>query len=550
MYVDVLVDHPVRQALTYQATPAILPYVQPGSLLEVSFGRISTYAVVVALRRTKPRGTTTVKPVRRLLAELWVQPDILRAAAALTETTGEPPGICLFRLLPPPGKQVQSLPPAVERPHAKAKRYHVAAPRAIRFKQYRSLIASAVAANEQVLVVLPAPYRPEFLESLPNEWSVAVVDASMKPTVQRRHAAQFARGEISVLVGTRHSIGWPAAALRWLIVDDVTHRAHDDDQRPYADSATVATARSVASGTQLLLGTAIPTPGMVLAEQQRGALRIRSGAPSGHITLRQRNPLADLDRTPNSNDRILLVAPRQGLGGTISCQQCDWILHCVACGGDLNVQAAAPSFSCYHCSVKTRRPSRCAHCASGFLVEYGIGTQAVQAALQAQLGVLPATITVGTATELERPLHYDHIIFLYADSPLLSPVLDRPLQYLRAVCEARDLSPRLTIHTRHPTQPLWSLLGTHAAQAYRQLLHRREEAKLPPFWRTISFPKPIQPKQLRVIDELTRVPHRRTEDHAMMYLSVPANQYAQTWRTLHRVAPTLRYRLDSILDHA
>lgn len=549
MYVDVLVDQPVRQALTYRAIPAILPYLTIGSLIEVPFARSRTLGIVTALRRRKPNGTDTIRPVSKLVSAHWAYPTTLRAAADLASRTQEPPGICLFRLLPPAGKRPLTFPPAAALTHRQGQRYHLYAPQAVRFAQYALMANKAVDAGEQVLIIMPTESRQELLNLLPKG-STEAVDGSYSPTKQRAHAAAFAQGALSILVGTRHCIGWNARLLRWLIIDDPTDFAHHDDQRPYADAATLGSIRHCAEGSHLVLGTALPTPGMVLAEQQRAAKRIRVTPSLGTVTLRQHNPLHIIDDLRATHASILLVAPRQGLGGTIECQQCHWSLHCTECGGELQIQANTNSFTCYGCSSPAKRPTSCANCNSRLLSEYGIGVEAVRANLMATIGTIPPSIRIGTEFDLAQSSIYDLIVFLYADSPLLSPRLDRPIDYLRSIAEARGRAASVLIHTRHPEQATWALLGTHAIAAYNALLARRRTAQLPPFWRIITIPKPISAKQFAVLQETAGQQARFTEDRAMIAVSLPSHQYDAVKQAVKQQMPTLRLQSDSILAHA
>ncbi|MEK7184248.1 MAG: hypothetical protein AAB701_01875 [Patescibacteria group bacterium] len=550
MFVDVLIDQPVRHALSYQITPEILPYITVGSLVEVPFGRKKSFGIVQSLKRRRPQTTANIRPVLRLLMSNWVQTETLRIAAALADHTGEPPGVCLFRLLPPAGKKL----PVAQVHETQAawrlsKRYHLIAPRADRFRQYLTMIRKAIRVGQQTLLIIPSAFVQELSSALDPAWATAIVDGSISATKQRAAANSFLGGTVQVLIGTRHIIGWPANSLRWLIVDDVTHPAHLDEQRPYADSATIAFIRHTVDASHLVLGTALPTAGMALAEQEHTAQRIRLSLPLTPITLRQRRFDPD-EQSESAGPATLLIAPRTGLGGNIYCEQCDWVLSCANCHGELDIQPTVIKFRCYSCDQQTPRPTRCLSCHSSLIAERGIGVDAIRTQLERDHGAMLSTIHLGTESELETSAHYSTIIFLYADSPILSPRLDRPIDYVRSISEARGQCDHLSIQTKHPEQTVWQLLGDNAPAAYRDLLKRREQAQLQPYWRALSFPQPITQKQLERIRACLGVQSREMSDHGMIHMFIPRVRYATTVQKLRSELPTIRFRVDSIIDHA
>jgi primosomal protein N' len=560
MFVDVVVDQPIDRPLTYKATPDTLPYLQEGSLIEVTIGAKKQFGIVTKLRRHAPTQINNIRAIQRLYAVVWANPQSLKLAERLATYTGEAPGICLFRLLPPPSKRptLSAETIASNKTSIAGKRFHLYAPRTLRFEHYLLMIQKASVAGQQTLMVVPNTSLPLLAKQLTRaKVRFLVASADLSAGKQRAIASNFNNGKIDVLIGTRHIIGWQAKCLRWLIVDDPTHAAHTDEQRPYADTATIAWLRHLVDGSHLILGTALPTLGMILAERRQNAQRIAiahsTTSPIIASTPTRQLLLPDIEQLItdhlDTDLPIAIIAPRSGVGGIYTCTQCQWILRCKSCGGQVNVQETGDSH-CYDCTQLVTKPTECLSCHSVNLNLIGIGDHSVRIQLERQFGTIPVNVQIGTATLLESEQHFKAIVFVYADSPLLSPQLDRPLAYARTIWEACGLSDRVVVQTREPTHSFWLFLAVNPNKAFNQTLERRSKSNLPPFSRHLKI------EAATGIVDLARFPSAKLVRHTTLTgrdnidVLIPTSIYQQTTREIAKQFPKARLKTDSILQYS
>jgi primosomal protein N' len=560
MFVDVVLDQPIGRPLTYKATPETLPYLQEGSLVEVLIGAKRHFGIVTKLRRHAPTTIKTVRAIQKLFAADWVDQQTLRLAEKLAVYANEDPGICLFRLLPPPSRK-SVVTDEQNQPSLKTvlggKRFHLYAYRASRFEQYVKMAQKAATTGQQTLLILPNANIQVLADQLSKaKVPFTLASADLSAGKQRVIAHAFKSGTISVLIGTRHIIGWQAKQLRWIIVDDPTHPAHTDEQRPYADTTTIGWLRHQVDGSHLVLGTSLPTLGMALAEQRQSAKRIAlpqtttlaiiAKTPVQQILLPNIEQLISDDAT--QNQPIAVIAPRTGVGGMLVCQQCQWVLRCPNCQGQVNILETREG-TCYDCKKSVKKPVDCPECHSTSLNLIGIGDRSVRTQLERQLGTIPHNLEIGTESLLETERRFKTIVFVYADSPLLSPQLDRPLDYARAIWEACGLSDHVVVQTREPNHPFWLFLTTNPAQAFNQTLERRRKSKLPPFCRHLRIESA---KGLIDLTQLTtiRVAKRTSvEGRDSIDLLIPTNIYQQTVKAIAQLFPKARLKADSILKY-
>ncbi len=557
LYVDVAVDAPVDSLLTYSVPAKILPDVRLGLLVEVPVGKRRRPAAVIQIRRTiKKELREKVRPVTRILsAGMVVTKASLDLAGNMAAASGHPVGLCLFRLLPPLSKKPPSpqLAPVRNPLSAAPQRLHLILPAAQRIPQYALLAERAVQAGRQVLLIAPQSMHPLLTEKLTaKNVSVTRVTAEMRPGTQRKLAAAFQSGHVPLLLGTRHIVGWAAHNLGLLIVEDVLDRGHQDDQQPYLDSATIAALRAFRDQAALIYGASIPTLGMRLDEQQSRAQRVAAQALTPALTVTRashgRLPPHLLSALQHSR-RAAVVCPRHGIGGSLICRGCNAAITCESCQGQLELTRHSTDATCYECRRKQSLPVRCLRCGSHDLLFTGIGTESVEDSLKRQLGPLPPTIQVGT----EQLLHdktWELVLFMSADSPLTTPSLERPLEYLSRIQDAASFAHQTFVLSSATDHPLWSLLGTTRDQTLDSLLLRRQQAGLPPYSEPVAIWATAE--QRRGLRQLVSqrfgsedVPSF-IEHHDMMTLLVSKHHRTEVFHCLKSVR-NLKFRAGSIL---
>lgn len=473
-YADVALDRPVDQLFTYALKPEHLPTIQEGSLVEVPLGPRREYGIVWKLRRREPSGMTgKLRALSRVLSPgVWAPNQTRRLGRRLADETGQALGVCLFRLLPPAGKQhLFELPDSAS---TSGRTFHVLGPHAHRLTQYRALIERASLAQRSTILIAAQVVHDEIVRSLGATTPTFVVTGQLSAGKQREQLGQFLATPGAVLLGTRHVVGWPATRLGLLIVDDVIHQSHVDDQRPYADAALIATLRHRVEGGHLVLGSGVPSLQMARRELESRAALLPQVDWQRRLTFSSIRSIADLfDQVSEPPNRLVVIAPRQGQGGTIGCHDCHHILRCQTCGGELN--ALDRILQCYDCGQVQPMPTSCPACSGHQLRIGGIGVEAIRTELRDH------KTQIGTEQLLDMLTPVATIVFAYADSPLLSPDPTRALRYLCRIVEATGLADRVIVQTHHPEHVLWRYLLARTASDRELFLAERRERQLSPY---------------------------------------------------------------------
>lgn len=475
LYATVVVNRPTDTAFTYTVTPAQVLSLAVGSLVEVPLGPKAALGVVWRLSRRRPHEVTSkFKSLHRVLSDrVWAPPATRKLAEALAKHSGQSLGSCLFRILPPPGKR--HIVGLADEPYQRGLRLHVLGPRSQRFAQYRSLIGRAHAAGRSTILVAPLAFH-ESLVTVLGQAPLFRITGELAHTAQRSIFADFQHQPGSVLLSTRHVVGWPCPTLGQVIIDDVLHPSHADDQRPYLDSAMLAEIRQHMTGGHLVLGSGLPSPAMALAEINGIAQVLpRDTSWHRHAHLTSARSLSQLLASqPPADEPGLVIAPRHGLGGTLSCADCQAVARCSRCQGEVQAEPHG-QIHCADCQQREPAPSVCQTCGGHQLVASGIG----QDSLRRQLD--PDAWQVETEQIVDETTTWPRIVFAYADSPLLSPSLDRVFRYLSRIVEAAGLTQHVTVQTNHPQHPLWRYLLARSTADYEPFLAERRRHGLTPF---------------------------------------------------------------------
>ncbi len=575
-YATVVLDQPMAP-LTYRLTPATLAGAIPGALVQVPLGQRSSLGVVLRLERSVSRSIKEkLRPVTKILsAGVWAPPLTIRLARLMADYSGEPLGLCLFRLLPPASRRTNhGVRPSVRR--LAPQTLHVYGPRLSRIEQYRTLIERAVRNGWQVILVAPLAQHERLTQALaadqpetedlqehsarrhsssdqaihsPSEgvderanWRIQIVSAELAPTKQRQVAEDLATGLIDVLITTRQAVAWPAYALGAIIVDDPYHLAHVDEQRPYLDSATIALLRSAAEGGYAVLGAPLPSPALLLREQ-RGLARRLTGLP--------RHPSSDSSEVSNLVSS-LRHSVAQGEGWEVS--------------GATNLGGVTGSHS-----ITILTASNQQFILPQIIERLGAVLQAGQRAAMivprhdGSLGVVavegwladraPELISQGVIVSTEGLLDssdsYGAVAFLFAESALGSPDLDRPVRYLGSIAQAQGLTPLVLLQTHAPDQP-W-LRSLSDPTALTQILAERQAAHLPPYGRTLHLVGPGS-AQAEAVASLGAYDLGRVEpvgDRVLLDLHVAsADREALIADVATKLGRGWSIRADSVLEHA
>ena len=204
-----------------------------------------------------------------------------------------------------------------------------------------------------------------------------------------------------VVIGTRSAIFLPIKNLGLIILDEEHDMSYkQENPMPCYDARDVAIERVKRHPTKLILGSA--TPSMTswkksVFEKKLRLLRMRERISSteipeikivdmrdefkqGNTKIFSKELLYLISQLRTKNEQAIVLIPRRGYNGFLSCRNCGFIINCPNCDVPLSVHVGSQGrqwLSCHWCEHKAKLISSCPDCKSNAFKPFGIGTQRV-----------------------------------------------------------------------------------------------------------------------------------------------------------------------------
>ena len=362
---------------------------------------------------------------------------------------------------------------------------------------YLRAVAEVLSLEKQAIVLVPEiALTPQtvrrFLSRFPG--NVGLMHSGLS-TGERYDTWRRARqGELGVIVGPRSALFAPLPCLGLIVVDE----SHDDsyyqsENQPYYHAREAAVAYARLTGAVCLLGTATPDitsqfralngrwrrlhlPERILAHResvkaQLQRLAIEPGASryrefenqaetlelppvkivdmrvelkAGNRSIFSRALQGALENVLARGQQAILFLNRRGTATYVFCRDCGHSLTCPRCSLPLTYHShSSPSggagLTCHHCGYRRKLPRSCPNCGSARIKQYGTGTEAVEAEVQA---LLPGARTLRWDYETTRKKGAHDIILshfsahradILVGTQMLAKGLDLPLVTLVGV---------------------------------------------------------------------------------------------------------------------
>jgi len=204
-----------------------------------------------------------------------------------------------------------------------------------------------------------------------------------------------------IVIGTRSAVFLPIQNLGLIIVDeehDVSYK--QDSPMPCYDARDVALERVKRNPAKLIFGSATPsmrTWKRVVFDKQISLLRMRERISSteipeikvvdmrcefqkGNTKIFCSELLEIISLLKKNQEQAIVLIPRRGYSGFLSCRNCGFIINCPNCEVPLSVHVGAKGkqwLSCHWCDHKRKLINTCPDCKSKAFKPFGIGTQRV-----------------------------------------------------------------------------------------------------------------------------------------------------------------------------
>jgi len=224
-------------------------------------------------------------------------------------------------------------------------------------------------------------------------------------------------GKLKVIIGARSALFTPLPNIGLIVVDECHDGSYYQSEIPPSYHAVIA-AQEYARlcGAICVLGSATPTIEQRFNAENKKITKlvlphriVETGLPpvqivdmraelkTGNRGIFSRALAESLAETISRGEQAILFLNRRGTASYIFCRDCGHVLKCPNCetpltlhveGSKLKVQDSTfnmrPStLLCHHCGYTRQKPKACPHCHGDQIREYGLGSEKVEADVQA-----------------------------------------------------------------------------------------------------------------------------------------------------------------------
>jgi len=431
----VALDVPLATLFDYSRPDAL--EVAAGDRVVVPFGTRARVGVVIEESAGSTIAAGKLKPVSRVLAETpRLPPQWLELMRFLAAYYQRPLGETVIGALPPRLKSLKALPKKVR----EAASPQPASPRFVashtptadqaqaieriggalgRFQPfllhgitgsgktevYLRLIARVLDKGDQALVLVPeisltpqleARFRYAFPEA-----HIVLLHSALQDVPRTAAWLAAARGEASIVLGTRLATLTPLPRLALVVVDEEHDTSFKQQEGLRYSGRDAAVMRAKFAACPVVLGTATPSletwHNALLRRYERISLPDRA-VPGARLPMVR---MLDLKVQPAENgfapgliaaigerlsrrEQSLVFINRRGYAPVLACHGCGWTAGCERCTARMVLHKPGRRLRCHHCGAESAIPRACPTCGNVDLKAMGRGTQRVEETLEAQ----------------------------------------------------------------------------------------------------------------------------------------------------------------------
>lgn len=274
---------------------------------------------------------------------------------------------------------------------------------------YIHLIEKAIAANQQVLFLLPEiALTTQIIHRLRKHFGKRVgiyhsgYSDNERTEVWNNVLADRA-GECDIILGARSSIFLPFNRLGLIIVDEEhEHSFKQYDPAPRYHARDTAIVLAKAFKAKVLLGSATPSIetywnseqkrfGLVELKERFGGVSLphielsdlRTATKSKSLQGSLTNKLIDsIQQALEQKEQVILFQNRRGYTPLWQCHSCGWIPQCTRCDVSLTYHKNVHQLKCHYCGFTSDPPEGCHACGSTDLKMLGFGTEKIEEDIQ------------------------------------------------------------------------------------------------------------------------------------------------------------------------
>jgi primosomal protein N' (replication factor Y) len=271
---------------------------------------------------------------------------------------------------------------------------------------YLRAIEEVVRQGREALVLVPEiSLTPQTIAAFKGRCqNIAILHSHLHIAERSNHWRRIARGQVQVIVGARSAIFAPTRKLGLIVIDEEHETSFKQENTPRYHARDVAVMRARLENIPILLGSATPSleswhnvqkgQYMLLSLPKRVAdrplpeVKLIDLKYDRHPDKRPHGLSPSLERAMKSaldlGGQVMLLLNRRGYSTYLYCPACGHVEHCKFCDLSMTFHKERQVTMCHYCGYETKPPERCPVCGMGQVLYQGMGTEKLQAEIEAK----------------------------------------------------------------------------------------------------------------------------------------------------------------------
>ncbi len=278
---------------------------------------------------------------------------------------------------------------------------------------YLRIVESQLNLNKSCLILAPEiGLIPQLIDRFSDKFKKNILEYHSNCSPKHRQLVWrkiLNTSEPLIVIGTRSSIFLPLKNLGIIILDEEHDNSYkQENPMPCYDAREVAMDRSKIDAAKIVFGTATPSLSIwkrAYFEKKLKIIRMperisttkipeikvidmRDEFKRGNSKILSSELLNTLSKLKAKNEQAIILVPRRGYSGFLSCRNCGYVVNCPNCDTALTVHVGDKGgrwLSCHWCDFKRTLIHSCPECNSIAFKPFGIGTQRVMEFLNNEL---------------------------------------------------------------------------------------------------------------------------------------------------------------------
>ena len=264
----------------------------------------------------------------------------------------------------------------------------------------------AIRRGKRVIILVPEiALTPQtvrrFLSRFPGQ--VGLVHSKLSDGERYDTWRRARAGLLKVIIGARSALFAPLPNLGLIVADECHDSSYYQSEPPFYHAVNASQTYARLAGAVCILGSATPSVSQRYQAEAQKMKRLElprriaeAGLPPVHIIdmrdelkagqrgIFSRLLLNELESTLKRAEQVIMFLNRRGTATYIFCRDCGHVLRCPNCDMPLTFHVEDKErLLCHQCGYERGKPKTCPACGSKQIREYGLGSEKVEAEVNA-----------------------------------------------------------------------------------------------------------------------------------------------------------------------